>query len=301
MTQPIMLSVALPFFPGFYESDLSAAIDREEEMWVEYRCDGGSTGPDYESDYPAELALEPHNLGELLYEHTDYQVAHLSLARQWLDGFDYEAGQALGMTTPDKRQRWTGEGFADESYDRPSIGLRFEEMTSPREYNFTTDRLFGLVPLKVMRELFKRSAAERHVTLHKVIRERFTSRSGFISFYPTDLRTWIKKPLREWDSNELGTLLWAALRMAGADVESAGYYEGFAAEVRETGIGHEGASHAFESAVNWTAFDRDRAQRRSEKLAAWEASEPEAAKAWVDANPEHVAEMRKALAAEVVA
>lgn len=289
-----MLSAALPNFPGFYHSDLSDAVDREEESWVEYRTDAGETGPDYESGYADELSLAD-DLGEMLFRHTEYRKAYQSLAMQWADAFDYHAGQLLDMSRPDTRQRWIGEGFVSEPYARPSIGLKFEEVTSPREYNFTTDRVFAKVPLKTMRDIFKRSAAERHETLAKAVEERHSSYSGFISFYSNDIRDWLKKPLAQWDENELGTLLYAALQIAGAEMESREYYSGFFADVRETTIENEGAYRAWESAVDWSAFDAERAAKRKEKLDAWREAEPDAAAAWIAENPDHVQEMQSHL------
>lgn len=283
MSKLTMRSVALPNFPGFYESDLSQAIDREEEQFIEYRCEeNGETGPDYETNWPDQLSLA-NQLGEMIWRNTDHRKAKLSLARQWAAAFDYHAGEVLGLTTPDTRQRWTGEGMVSEPYARPSIGLVFEEMTSPREYNFTTDRLFAHIPLKVLRDLFKRSAADRHKTLAKAIEDRHSSYSGFVSFYSNDLREWLKKPLRDWDENELGTLLYASLKLAGAVMESREYYSGFFADVRETTIENEGASSAWESSVDWPAFDASRASARREKFAAWRATDPAAAEAWLSA------------------
>ena len=39
----------------------------------------------------------------------------------------------------------------------------------------------------------------------EMVRKRFTSRSGFISFYESDFSLWSKN-LEEWDCNETGTL-----------------------------------------------------------------------------------------------
>lgn len=293
MTAPKMLTVCLPGFPGFYESELSQAVDWEGDQWCEYHSDdNGETGPDYESTYPAALTLA-NELGELLFRHTDYRAAYQSLARTWADAFDHEAGQILGMTVPDKRRRWTGEGFVTEPWDRPSIGARFESMDSPREYNFTTDRLFVDVPLKTLRAMFRKSAEGRHEALANIIRERHASRSGFHSFYSVDLTRWLSKPLRDWDHNELGTLILAALETAGADLSRGEYYRGFWADVRETCLDGETASHAFDSAVDWAALDRERAEMRVAKLATWLRDDGEAARAWIIAHPDHVDEMRE--------
>lgn len=294
MTKPIQLTVNLPF-PGFYHSEYSEAVDHEESSWLEYHADdNGETGEDYESSWPEPLSLA-NDLGDLLFRHTQYSVAYRKIAEWYVDAFDHAAGEVFEMTRPDKRKVWNVDykSMRDETYQRPSIGMTFESMDSPREYNFTTDRVYGLVPLKVMRELFKRSKTEGHKTLAALIADRFTSYDGFSSFYSNDVDSWLEKAgrLQDWDHNELGTLLIAALQMAGADMESGDYYESFPGKVRELTIGDEGAYQAWESAVDWPAFDKARLEARAEKLVEWMESDADAAKAWMRENGERAAAM----------
>jgi len=194
----------------------------------------------------------------------------------YVDAFDYEAGDILGLTRPDKRQRYnaTSGKMESEKYNRPSLRLAFEEMTSPREYNFETDRLFCEIPLAVVRQLFAMSKAEGHATLANVIRRRFTSRSGFISFYDNDLAAWLEKPVRDWDHNELGTLLFACLELkGGADWENGELDMTIYYRVAEDG----GITMAWESAVDWPAFEKARDEMREEKAAELRESDPERA------------------------
>jgi hypothetical protein len=81
------------------------------------------------------------------------------------------------------------------------INLHFEEMTSPREYNFSTDRIFVKCSLADIRKVFDRVADE----MPEMVRKRFTSRDGFISFYDSEFSNW-SGDLSEWDCNETGTL-----------------------------------------------------------------------------------------------
>ena len=71
-------------------------------------------------------------------------------------------------------------------------------MDSPREYNFTTDRVYAHIPVNVVLALFARSAAEGHARLRETIRERFTSYDGFHSHYDTTLDTWLERDVTEW-------------------------------------------------------------------------------------------------------
>lgn len=80
--------------------------------------------------------------------------------------------------------------------------LKFEALDSPREYNFTTDRIFATISEADVIKLFNSVPYE---TLKAKARERHTSRDGFISFYDPDILTW--GPLDTWDHNQVGTLM----------------------------------------------------------------------------------------------
>jgi len=240
MTKPIELIVNIPF-AGFYESFYSAEIDHAEEQQIENMA----TESDHETDemsQPEELRLTEHELSEIFIRHTDYSAAYAKVARWYAAAFDQEASEAIGI----------------------KLGLRFESMTSPREYNFETDRLFCYVPLSAMRGLLKASAAEGHATLRHVIKEQYTSRSGFHSFYRTDLAEWLQKPLRDWDYNELGTLLRASLArgMAAGGIDE----DEFEDAVRYATMGDEGAYEAWSEAVDWPAVEAAKAEARADKL-----------------------------------
>jgi len=90
--------------------------------------------------------------------------------------------------------------------------LTFKELISPREYNFTTDRIFCNISLTEVRKMFEAVDKEK---LEKAIADRFTSCSGFSSFYHNSLeanepmgykRHWAKD-VKDWDCNQVGTLL----------------------------------------------------------------------------------------------
>ena len=91
------------------------------------------------------------------------------------------------------------ENFADE-FKLPT--LKFTEMQSPREYNFTTDRIFCDISLEDVQRLWNETNTP---ALRTLARDKFTSRSGFSSFYDPDIDTW--GPLEGWDLNQVGTLI----------------------------------------------------------------------------------------------
>lgn len=95
-----------------------------------------------------------------------------------------------------------------------NIALEYESLKSPKYYNFETDRIYAHISLKDAQSLFD---FVNQGQLSATIKEKFTSRSGFISFYSNDVLEWLAKPLAEWDHNELYTLLLAAMAQEGQE------------------------------------------------------------------------------------
>lgn len=91
--------------------------------------------------------------------------------------------------------------FAAE-FELPS--MIFDDLNSPREYNFVTDRIFVNVSIEDVRSAFERVTP---LTLTDKAEEMFTSRSGFISFYTPDWTSWGQ--VEEWDHNQLFCLFTA--------------------------------------------------------------------------------------------
>jgi len=84
------------------------------------------------------------------------------------------------------------------------LKLQFDELTSPKFYNYTTDKIFCHVSDEVLSMLH-----ERFIELSNaqdIIDDTFKSRDGFASFYDEFCHEWKDKPLSEWDENELSVL-----------------------------------------------------------------------------------------------
>lgn len=80
--------------------------------------------------------------------------------------------------------------------------LIFEELSSPKEYNFTTDRIFAKISrVDLARMLWK----VRGKRLNEKISEWFTNHSGFHSFCPNNIKNWSR--ISEWDHNQIGCVL----------------------------------------------------------------------------------------------
>lgn len=237
------VSVCLPF-AGFYGSNYSYELDREEEQFCEYEAEESDEG---EKSQAAELRLTASELADILYRVTDYQAAHLTIAEWYVSGFESVASEYLGF----------------------DLGLTFETMTSPREYNFQTDRIFAFMPLASVEKLFALSAKDKHKAFAAAIKARFTSYDGFLSGYDNRLESWLEKPLDEWDHNEVSTLLIAAMELNGADSDE------LDSELYAATLGDEGGYTAWSQSVDWPRYERDLADARADKLDELRDEDPE--------------------------
>lgn len=84
------------------------------------------------------------------------------------------------------------------------LDLEFRNVWSPREYNFATDEIYCYIDEEDLKNI---SSSLNSETLKNIIKQRFTSRDGFSSFYSNSLDVWKEKEVEAWDEIELGTLL----------------------------------------------------------------------------------------------
>lgn len=94
------------------------------------------------------------------------------------------------------------KAYSEELGEKAGIKWKFERMDSPREYNFSTDRIFCDITQAEVKRLFK--AVSRDY-LEGWVKDTFTSRSGFTSFYSADLAEW--GDVKTWDHNQVGCLV----------------------------------------------------------------------------------------------
>lgn len=170
-----MMEARIPF-GGFYESMWSKAIDDEEEQLAEHLTE--------------EHQIKQDDIHELLWRHTTYRVAYQYIAAEYVKGFEEFINREFGL----------------------KLSLAFNDMVSPREYNFTTDALYVELSPRDVVLLARRVGLP---AIRKAAKEMFTSRDGFSSFYDPDISTWGK--LRTWDHNQLYALMTAAVAVADGD------------------------------------------------------------------------------------
>lgn len=168
-------------FSGFYQSWHEQNINDA----IEYTLSDGDGTP-----YMPENKNGPYLVGEAYGAGWEFGKITIPYVKWYVDAVSEKLTELLGERIP----------------------LRFSEMTSPREYNFETDRIFAKMPAEAFRKLcFFVSPDE----FQRAVRQKFTSRDGFISFYSSDAEDW--GPLDEWDYNQRGTVLDALFE--GHDVE----------------------------------------------------------------------------------
>jgi uncharacterized protein (UPF0332 family) len=92
----------------------------------------------------------------------------------------------------------------NEKLEGFKLKAKFNLLTSPREYNFETDRIFIEIEENHAIDFIKYIIKNYKKELENKIKERFTSRSGFNSFYKNSIDLWTKD-YSEWDHNQIGT------------------------------------------------------------------------------------------------
>lgn len=144
----------------------------------------------------------------------------------------------------------------------------FESMSSPRFYNFETDRVFVLLTRADLARLWRNT--DRDI-FEKACRDSFTSRSGFISSYSPDWRTWGR--LSSWDHNQVGTLV-----QAFAETEQGGAFDSLAeVDLMDSAICNggpeswiwENAGPDLKRAVDAWDYLQDREARPVKTMAQW--------------------------------
>lgn len=173
---PALRLTVIPF-AGFYETFFSDLAEED----LRYTLEGAECLTGEEKD----------ELESLAYDVIDFRAVHLDIARAYVESFNDLFKEETGF----------------------DLGLQFESMQSPREYNFGTDRIFCFIDPAKVDSLYRQTDKK---LLAEIVKERFTSRSGFISAYDNDLNQWIieGRP-KTWDHNQIETLIIARLKQAG--------------------------------------------------------------------------------------
>lgn len=121
--------------------------------------------------------------------------------------YDYDTGEEVELGDDYDKARWDADinwqeiqenyskAYVEEFGQEFDLDLEFVAMTSPKYYNFSTDRIFANVPLGQIERI--RKEAEAHVDYAEFIKERYTSYDGFWSNFSNDSNDedWTKEEL----------------------------------------------------------------------------------------------------------
>ena len=121
--------------------------------------------------------------------------------------YDYETGGDVELGDDYDQARWDADinwpeiqenyskAYVEEFGQEFDLDLEFVATTSPKYYNFSTDRIFANVPLEQIERI--RKEAEAHVDYAEFIKERYTSYDGFWSNFSNDSNDedWTKEEL----------------------------------------------------------------------------------------------------------
>jgi len=152
-----------------------------------------------------------------LYEWTDLDISGFDPDKE-LEGIEsltVEQAEKFWGWYADNRQGYELEvartymhNLFGEIKDKTGVDLKpYSEtliISSPREYNFTTDRLFVEVSIASLFQLYHKVDQD---ILAETIRDNFTSYDGFISHYSNDINSDEWRNLAEWDHNRWLTLI----------------------------------------------------------------------------------------------
>ena len=164
------LESTIPFC-GFYESFISDDIDYQIGQQIEWDSDIYDLNEDEQQIlWDSYLSVNRKYFYNQIAQ--DYTNFYIEILNRRLKGFELKA--------------------------------KFNLFTSPREYNFKTDRIFINIEKNHAIDFIKYIIKNYKKELEEKIKQRFTSRSGFNSFYKNSLDLW-PKDYSEWDHNQIGT------------------------------------------------------------------------------------------------
>jgi hypothetical protein len=76
------------------------------------------------------------------------------------------------------------EAYVNAFAEKFDLDLEFEQLESPKQYNYSTDRIFVSIPLRQINKI--RKEVEKNKKWPQYIKENFTSYDGFSSNYEND-------------------------------------------------------------------------------------------------------------------
>lgn len=218
------LETYLPSFGGFYQTH-----------WEQLLTEPRSGTPRCTSTTErAQGGLCREDLAALFSETGNSTDLCRSIARSFCKRFDEQMSDKIGFR----------------------LDLRFATLRSPKEYNFTTDRIIATMPVTTVKKLFGLSMRDQHERLAEEISDCFTPYPVFVPYYSDKVGDWLAKPIQKWDKNELCVLLAA---FVDTDLDEEIYHA----------VADCHACSAFEDSIDWKRFEEKAATLRHRKTKAF--------------------------------
>lgn len=168
------ISMEIPFFPGFYETDL---MNSDTSYWaikeeLEYLKD------DCRDEHPEYEHLTEDDLD---FRYSDYEK---DVAEAFLEVWENRAPEDIVES------------------------VEFDAIDSPRYYNFRNDRLFAFVGLKDgWEDVMRHFIASNYDWLQQRIHDDWTSYDGFMSFMDNDVDEWGEHLFNEHDERYISVMI----------------------------------------------------------------------------------------------
>ena len=151
------VSIEIPFFPGFYETDL---MNSDTAYWA-IKEELGYYHDDLCDEHPEYKHLTEDDLD---FRYSDYEK---DVAEAFLEVWELHAPADIVES------------------------VEFDCISSPRQYNFSNDRLFAYVELKDgWQDVMRHFIASNYNWLQERIHDDWTSYDGFMSFMDNDVDEW---------------------------------------------------------------------------------------------------------------
>lgn len=208
MTNKINKEATLPFFSGFYNTYAGEYICSLDESEHEYITE------QMESDTPDWIDEGLHADFKAFVKEDDKKDFIENLWYKYYNAYNYKEAQQAYC-----------EAYADEVRGLLRIPYLGQEMTSPRYYNFETDKIHIKISADTLQRWIERLQRDEELqeSFAQVLKDNCTSYSGFISFHSNALEDYLELPLDDWCNIKAGLLLYAILKLDCPDEMGEGY------------------------------------------------------------------------------
>lgn len=117
---------------------------------------------------------------------------------------DEKLDQALYSTNFEPIRNDYAQAYVKRFSELVGYDLEFESLTSPKFYNYSTDRIFAYIDKLDLYKAFQSITLDQ---LSDAIKEVGTSGSGYHAHYSPDLHEWLETPIHNWEACQLEIIL----------------------------------------------------------------------------------------------